>query len=305
MHEGTKGCLRGVESMAMHERRVHTRFGHKLFAKFSKTGLYTPIEGRTENISQGGAFVKTDTWYALQPQERIIVTFFLSPDLTGQDKTIGFQGEGIVVRVDREMGGVGVQFAKEFEKFSQIEFANIQQKITYKRLSYYLIEAASVPLTQFMEKYQNGFLVEQSKYLFDKNVIVKVDTDVIEEPYALKCFQKHLEKRDILKVRVLEINKRSALSGPVTIGRAPTNDIVVYNKMVSKSHACIHLVPTRRTCYLIDVGSRNGTLINDQRLVPHQEYQLSDGDEISLGPQTKVVYFSPEAFYKFLELPIS
>jgi hypothetical protein len=225
--------------------------------------------------------------------------------LTGQDKTIGFQGEGIIVRVDREAGGVGVQFAKEFEKFSQIEFANIQQKVTYNRLSYYLIEAASVPLREFVKKYQNGFLVEESKYLFDKNVIVKFDTDVIDERSALGYLQKHLEKKDVLKVRVIEITRRHSLSGPVTIGRAPTNDIVLFNKMVSKSHACIYLPTSGRDSYLMDVGSRNGTFINNQRLVPHKEYQLSDGDQISLGPQTKVIYFSPEAFYRFLELPIS
>jgi hypothetical protein len=291
--------------METNERRAHTRFDHKLFAKFSKTGLYTPIEGMTENISQGGAFVTTDAWHAVQPQERIIVTFFLSPDLTGQDKTIGFQGEGVIVRVDREAGGVGVQFAKAFEKFSQIEFANIQQKVTYNRLSYYLIEAASVPLREFVKKYQNGFLVEESKYLFDKNVIVKFDTDVIDERSALGYLQKHLEKKDVLKVRVIEIIRRRSVSGPVTIGRAPTNDIVLFNKMVSKSHACILFPTSGQGSYLMDVGSRNGTFINNQRLVPHKEYQLSDGDQISLGPQTKVTYFSPEAFYRFLEMPIS
>jgi hypothetical protein len=291
--------------METHERRAYTRFDHKLFTKFSKAGLYTPIEGMTANISQGGAFVRTDTWHAFQPQERIIVTFFLSPDLTGQDKTIGFQGEGIIVRVDRDGGGVGVQFPREFEKFSQIEFANVQQKAKYERLSYYLIEAASLSLSEFIDKYRNGFLVEQSKYLFDKNVILKFDTDVIDEPRDLECLEKHLEKKDILKVRVIEIGKRNSLSGPISIGRAPTNDIVLFNKMISKSHACIYFFPARQNCYLIDVGSRNGTFINDHRLTPRKKYRLSDGDEISLGPQTKVVYFSPEAFYRFLELPIS
>ena len=298
-------AFKGAESMETNERRAHTRFEHKLFAKFSKTGLYTPIEGTTANISQGGAFVRTEAWHAFQPQERIIVTFFASPDLTGQDKTIGFQGEGIIVRVDREARGVGVQFAKEFEKFSQIEFANMQQKVTYNRLSYYLIEAASVPLSEFTKKYQNGFLVEQSKHLFDKNLIVKFDTDVIDERCALEYLQKHLEKKDVLRARVIEISKRISPSGPVTIGRAPTNDIVLFNKMVSKSHACICRPTSRQDCYLMDLGSRNGTFINNQRLVPHKEYQLSDGDQISLGPQTKVVYFSPEAFYRFLELPNS
>ena len=75
--------------------------------------------------------------------------------------------------------------------------------------------------------------------------------------------------------------------------------------MVSKSHAFLYVRPTPEDCYLIDTGSTNGTSVNGRRLPPNQEYQLADGDEISFGPQTKVVYFSPEGFYKFLELPIS
>jgi hypothetical protein len=30
------------------------------------------------------------------------------------------------------------------------------------------------------------------------------------------------------------------------------------------------------------------------------EYQLADGDEISFGPETKLIYFSPKAFHAFL-----
>jgi hypothetical protein len=32
----------------------------------------------------------------------------------------------------------------------------------------------------------------------------------------------------------------------------------------------------------------------------HIEYQLADGDEISFGPETKLIYFSPKAFHAFL-----
>ena len=103
--------------METHDRRAHARVGHRLFTKFSKASLYTPVEGVTENISQGGALVKTDGWEAFHPRESVIVTFFLSPDLSGQGKTMGLQGEGIVARVDREGTGVGVQFASGFDQF--------------------------------------------------------------------------------------------------------------------------------------------------------------------------------------------
>jgi len=291
--------------METFDRRAYARVGHRLFTKFSKAGLYTPVEGVTENISQGGAFVTTDEWEAFHPRERVIVTFFLSPDLTGQDKTLGLQGEGIIARLDREGTGVGVQFASGFDQFAEIELLDIKHKLRYKRLSYYLIEAASLPLPEFTRQYPNGFLIEQSRHLFDKNIIVKFDTDVTNDRHSLEVLQRDIGRKKTLDLRVIEINTKSPLSGRISIGRSPNNDIVLHSKLVSKSHASLHVAPTQKCCYLVDVGSTNGTFINSQQLTPHQEYRLADGDEISFGPRTKVVYFSPEGFYRFLELPIS
>ena len=291
--------------METHDRRAYVRFGHRLFTKFSKAGLYTPVEGVTENISEGGAFVTTDGWEVFQPRERVIVTFFLSPDLTGQDKTMGLQGEGIIARVDREGTGVGVQFASGFDQFAEIELLDIKHKVRYKRLSYYLIEAASLPLAEFAMQYPNGFLVEQSRHLFDKNIIVKFDTDVMDDRNSGEALQRDIGRKKTLDLRVIEINMKSILTGRISIGRSPNNDIVLHSKLVSKFHASLHIAPTQEYCYLVDMDSTNGTFVNGHRLTPHQDYRVVDGDEISFGPRTKVVYFSPEGFYRFLELPIS
>ena len=198
--------------METHDRRAYARVGYRLFAKFSKAGLYTPVEGVTENISQGGAFVKTDKWEAFHPRERVIVTFFLTPDLTGQDKTIGLQGEGIIARVDREGTGVGVQFAAGFDQFAEIELLDIKHKTRHKRLSHYLIEAASLPLTEFAKQYPNGFFVEQSRHLFDKKIIVKFDTDVIDDRNALPALERGIGRKETLDLRVIEISAKSSLS---------------------------------------------------------------------------------------------
>jgi hypothetical protein len=291
--------------METHDRRAYARVAHRLVTKFSKTGLYTPVEGVTENISQGGAFVKTEKWEAFHPQERVIVTFFLAPDLTGQDKTIGLQGEGVIARVDREGTGVGVQFTTGFDQFAEIELLDIKHKIRHKRLSHYLIEAASLPLTEFTKQYPNGFFVEQSRHLFDKKIIVKFDTDVIDDRNSVAALERGIGGKETLDLRVIEISTKSSLSGRISIGRSPNNDIVLHSRLVSKSHASLHVAPTQKYCYLIDMGSTNGTFVNGDQLTSHQEYQLADGDEISFGPRTKVVYFSPEGFYRFLELPIS
>jgi hypothetical protein len=291
--------------METHDRRAYARVGYRLFTKFSKADLYTPVEGVTENISQGGAFVRTNEWEAFHSRERVIVTFFLSPDLTGQDKTLGLQGEGIIARVDRESIGVGVQFASGFDQFAEIELLDINHKVRYRRLSYYLIEAASLPRSEFIRQYPNGFLIEQSRHLFDKNIIVKFDTDVMDARNSREALQRDIGRKKTLDLRVIEISTKSSLGGHISIGRSPDSDIVLHSKLVSKFHASLHIAPTQEYCYLVDMESTNGTFVNGHQLTPHQDYRIVDGDEISFGPRTKVVYFSPEGFYRFLELPIS
>jgi pSer/pThr/pTyr-binding forkhead associated (FHA) protein len=107
---------------------------------------------------------------------------------------------------------------------------------------------------------------------------------------------------EVLEDRVIEIKekKEDATPSRVTIGRSAQNDIILYNKMVSKEHAYLDIPETGGTCGLLDVGSKNGTLLNGNEITPNQTYPLSDGDEISFGPETKVVYFSSTAFHEFL-----
>jgi pSer/pThr/pTyr-binding forkhead associated (FHA) protein len=86
----------------------------------------------------------------------------------------------------------------------------------------------------------------------------------------------------------------------IAIGRSPANDIVLYNRLVSKSHAFLDLSVSDEAIFLIDNFSTNGTFVNDIELSPTGNYKLADGDEISFGPETKVVYFSPKLFHSLL-----
>ncbi|MGB6929805.1 MAG: FHA domain-containing protein, partial [Syntrophobacteria bacterium] len=107
---------------------------------------------------------------------------------------------------------------------------------------------------------------------------------------------------DVLEARVIEIQERKERTSPpnVTIGRAAQNDIILYNKMVSKAHAYLEISETGEGSCLVDVESKNGTFLNGSEILSNQSYQLKDGDEISFGPETTVVYFSSRTFHEFL-----
>ncbi len=64
-----------------------------------------------------------------------------------------------------------------------------------------------------------------------------------------------------------------------TIGRVGGNDIILPEAGVSRQHARLERSGTR--CILVDLGSLNGTLVNNERI--EQERDLVDGDVIRIG----------------------
>jgi hypothetical protein len=68
----------------------------------------------------------------------------------------------------------------------------------------------------------------------------------------------------------------------VTIGRAPTNDVVVRDDSVSGKHAQLAWFPDGWV--VADVGSRNGTTVNGSLV--RAEVGLSHGDEVGTGALT-------------------
>ena len=79
----------------------------------------------------------------------------------------------------------------------------------------------------------------------------------------------------------------------VTIGRAPTNQVVLQDERCSRTHVEIFLSAGQWT--LRDLDSRNGTLVGDE--VVHGDWILSPGDLIRIGrTQLVFVYRLAEAF---------
>ena len=72
------------------------------------------------------------------------------------------------------------------------------------------------------------------------------------------------------------------------IGRAPTCDIMVEDPHLSRRHATVAL--TAEGVSLMDLGSTNGTWLNDRR-ISGPEY-LTDGDVIRIG-RTDLRFFDP------------
>jgi DNA-binding response OmpR family regulator len=85
-------------------------------------------------------------------------------------------------------------------------------------------------------------------------------------------------------------------SDVTTIGRAVENDIVITSRRVSREHA--RLQRQGRRVVLSDLGSTNGTFLNDERVLSPAE--LRDGDRISIG-DVELTFHDPES--TFLDTP--
>jgi hypothetical protein len=71
--------------------------------------------------------------------------------------------------------------------------------------------------------------------------------------------------------------------GQTHIGRGPGNQVALPLSLVSRQHAAIHF--DGQNCYVIDLGSTHGTLLNGQRLQPRRAHRLRPGDVLSLAGQ--------------------
>jgi adenylate cyclase len=76
------------------------------------------------------------------------------------------------------------------------------------------------------------------------------------------------------------------------VGRSKENDLIISDPCISRNHAILQLTETG-TCILIDLGSRNGTFVND-RPVGSTPVVLQQAAIIFFG-KTKATFYRPNA----------
>lgn len=85
--------------------------------------------------------------------------------------------------------------------------------------------------------------------------------------------------------------QRWTLSKPHLIGREPTCDVVVPDRMVSRFHA--RITPTPEGMQLEDLGSKNGTHCNGNPVT--KRVNLQDGDTLQIALCQQFVFLTSDA----------
>ncbi len=98
--------------------------------------------------------------------------------------------------------------------------------------------------------------------------------------------------------RVFPVVKgRNSRPGPVAIGRTADNDLVIPEYSISTRHCILALVDGEYR--LTDLGTVNGTLVNEVRLTPRKPCRLRGGDSVRMGRFTLLFHLA-RGFGEFL-----
>ena len=79
-----------------------------------------------------------------------------------------------------------------------------------------------------------------------------------------------------------EIKDFPLTTGTTVVGRLDECDLRILRKEISRKHATI--VVSQDSVTICDLGSSNGTYINNKRIASKKEEPLSAGDHLILGP---------------------
>jgi hypothetical protein len=73
---------------------------------------------------------------------------------------------------------------------------------------------------------------------------------------------------------------------PIVIGRSPHGDLVLSDSDVSWTHATLWI--DQGSAWIRDLGSSNGTFVNDRRLASGEALKVADGDVVRLGAKVTI-----------------
>jgi len=287
--------------MSFRERRKYVRVNRQFTTLLSSTAGKHETIGTTENISQGGVYIKTRNWRTFRAGDQTTVTLFLPPSFTDKEKTLGLRGNAIR-RVDFLNEAIALEFNKKLQYFEKLIDVEIAGQFRYRTVSHFLHCISESEFVDYLRCKPHGFLVHTSAEVLRNKDVFQFSTLSLDDDYAMQEVKRDMSIDSVREARVIEVEKRTSdrATNTITIGRASTNDIVFQDVLVSKTHAYLYMHASDKKCYLVDCDSKNGTLLNGKTLGAYEKNKIVNGDEICFGPQTKTIYFSTIGFADFI-----
>jgi len=154
---------------------------------------------------------------------------------------------------------------------------------------------------EFLAAAAPAVLVRQGAALPDA-VVTGTTTQTLDEELAQEIADRVDEARlhgrvsaERTEMAIYPLAKKPGASFPdrITIGRTSNNDVVIADHSVSRLHAYVR---QGHSWIVADAGSKNGSWLDETRLEPRRETQLSPGAVLRLGDVSATFYPAAELF---------
>lgn len=120
---------------------------------------------------------------------------------------------------------------------------------------------------------------QDSEYT-DKTAVITGEAETLKKELAKAKEQAAC----LIVIRGQPQGHRYFLTQPeMVIGRDPSNDIAPSDQGISRKHAKVITDPDGHTVRLTDLGSSNGTFVNDKKVEPNSTVTLQKEDMIKMG----------------------
>jgi hypothetical protein len=149
------------------------------------------------------------------------------------------------------------------------------------RLDPYQGAAAELSQADFAARFPDPFVLFQRSTLWDPLLVLARQENFGDRRTAIASFETEPGGSSFLS----PIQKRQTDSKDpnIVLGRHKSNDLVVPISSVSARH-CQFTPPSDDLPWSVaDLGTKNGSFIDDVRMVPGQRYDLNDGGRLELS----------------------
>lgn len=175
------------------------------------------------------------------------------------------------------------------------DMVEVQDLLAEARQAEAAIKQAGDRLRELLEQGRLGEFMQQARQAGNG-----VDKGLVRVAQAMERAVKG--DRFVLRIQGVEQELRVFLNGEVVIGKLDTNDCVITRAVASRVHARVRLGAAG--VFVKDLGSKNGTYVNDRRLEPEKETGLMPGDRLSVAKEVdlglKVGVYGNRTAYAFL-----
>ncbi len=177
--------------------------------------------------------------------------------------------------------------------------SSINRETLPQDLEAYANEARGLAQEKFVKRRPYPFLVYQQSNLWDRTLLLAAAAGGGGETRVVRY--------DIVDGGmsfVSPIRKRIDEGTDIFLGRLPGNDLVVPVASISGRHAAFR-APTddSEQWSIIDLGSTNGTFLNDEKLASQKPTPIPDGDYLRLGGNLIAWFLSPGRFWEVSQEP--